>query len=199
MSGLGRQSPPKEEQLLAVGELLVRHGADVEAKGMFYGPLAFTPLDMLAHTGASLRLARFLIASGAKISTAAFLEALSHRGRSVAEGMALAELFLASGFDINTPKEDRTALHASANSGGLPIVKWLLAHGADVHVRGRMGRTPLHLAAERNMSSKIVDVLIKNGADVNAKDDLGFTALEVAEQYGKTAVADYLRGCSPTK
>lgn len=195
LSGLGRQSPSKEDQLLKVGALLLRSGADIHAKATFYGSLIVTPLDMLAHTGGNLSLCRFLIANGAKISSFAFLEALAHRGRSFEEGVALAKLFLEMGFenDLNSWKDDGTALHASANAGVTTTVKWLLEHGADVNARGRMGRTPLHLAAERNTSSKTVEILVKGGADMNAKDDQGLTALDVAEHHGKTAVARWLR------
>jgi Ankyrin repeats (3 copies)/Ankyrin repeat len=193
LSGLGRTSPTKEDQLLEVGKLLLRYGADVDAQGTFYGGLVVTPLDMLAHTGGNLELSRFLIAKGAKISSFAFVEALAHRGRSIAEGRALAGLFLESGFEINSRKEDGTALHAAANSGVLSNVKWLLEHGADVNARGRMGRTPLHLAVERNASTKTVETLVAWGADMHAKDDQGLTALDAAEHHGKTAVARWLR------
>lgn len=192
LSGLGRGSPLKENHLLKIGELLVRSGADIDAKATFYG-IIVTPLDMLAHTGGNLQLSRFLIANGAKISAFAFLEALAHRGRSFQDGVALAELFLERGFDINAVKEGRTALHAAANSGVPTTVKWLLEHGADVNARGRIGRIPLHLAAERNRSSKTAGILVEWGADLDAKDDQGLTALDVAEHHGKTAVARWLR------
>jgi len=177
------------------GKTLVGSGADIDAKGTFYGSLEVTPLDMLAHTGGNLSLSRFLIGNGAKISNFAFSEALALRGRSIEEGIALAELFLEMGFEmnLNSGKEDGTALHALANAGVPTTVKWLLEHGADVNARGWMGRTPLHLAAERNTSSKTVEILLGSGADINAKDHQGLTALDVAEQHGKTAVSRWLR------
>lgn len=195
LSGLGRQSPSREDQLLEVGRLFLENGADIEAHGTFYDSLVVTPLDMVAHTGGSLRLARLLIDQGAKISGFAFVEAIAHRGRSFANGMALAELFLERGFDINAIawKGDGTALHGAANSGSMTTVKWLLEHGADVHARGRMGRTPLHLAAERNTSTKTAELLLKAGVDIHATDDSGLTALAIAERHGKTALADWLR------
>ncbi len=193
LSGLGRQSPLKEEQLLEVGRRLVESGADIDAKGTFYGSLMVTPLDMVAHTGGNLHLSRLLIGKGARISSFAFSEALAHRGRRMEEGVALANLFLEMGFEMDSAKEDGTPLHAFANAGASTTVKWLLERGADVNARGRMGRTPLHLAAERNTSSKTVEILLGWGADMNAKDDQGLTALDVAEQHGKTAVAPVLK------
>lgn len=193
LSALGRQSHSKESQLLEVGKLLVENGADLDAKGTFYGSLVVTPLDMVAHTGGNLPLSRFLIGNGAKITSFTFSEALAHRGQSFEEGVALAQLFLESGFELNPGNAEGTALHAFANAGVPRTVQWLLEHGADVHARGRMGRTPLHLAAERNTSSQTVEILVAWGADMNAKDDQGLTPLEVAEQHGKTAVWRWLR------
>jgi ankyrin repeat protein len=81
--------------------------------------------------------------------------------RIVAEALKKAEPFLELGFenDLNSWKDDGTALHAAANVGVTTTVKWLLEHGAVVNARGRMGRMPLHLAAERNTLSKTVEFL----------------------------------------
>lgn len=192
LSTLGRDSAARESQFLEVAQLLVASGAQVNAESSFYG-FTVTPLDLLAHTGGNMRLARFLIESGARITAFAFMEALCHRGRARTHGFELAKLFLESGFDINTPRDGRAALHAASNSGAPEVVTWLLEHGADVNIRGRMNRTPLHFAAERNRNSTIVELLVTAGADTKAKDVQGRSALQIAEHHGKTAVADWLR------
>ncbi len=194
MSALAREVPAKEKQFLEVGKLLIENGAQVDAKAKFYGPLAVTPLEMAAHTGGNLSLCRHLIDRGATMTGFAFVEALSHRGRSIDDGLALATLFLEKGFAIDAIawKGEGTSLHGAANTASLDIARWLLERGANVNARGRMGRTPLHLAAERNTSSKTVEILIEAGADIHAKDDQGLTALDVATQHGKTAVANRL-------
>jgi ankyrin repeat protein len=193
LSALGRRRPAKETELLNTAKLLVDHGADINANATFYGTLTVMPLDMAAHTGGNIRLVEFLIGQGATISSFAFGEALAHRGRSLREGLTLAELFLRHGFRIDTAYKDGTVLQNAANTGKAEVVEWLLAHGADVKARGRLGRTPLHLAAERNRSSRTAEILVQWGADMNAKDDQGLTALDVAEHHGKTAVARWLR------
>jgi ankyrin repeat protein len=105
----------------------------------------------------------------------------------------MAEVFLCSGFDIDSQVEQRTVLHASANAGNAEVVRWLLQHGAAVNVRGRMGRTPLHLAAERNRSPRVVRVLLEHGASLSAKDDLGMTPLDVARHHGQTSLESWLK------
>jgi ankyrin repeat protein len=195
MSALARTSPARATQFVEVGKLLVKHGADADAKAKFYGPLVVTPLDMAAHTGGNLELCRYLIDAGATMSGFAFVEALSHRGRSIDDGLALASLFLEKGFAVDTIawKEEGTALHGAANTASLDVARWLLQHGANVNARGRMGRTPLHLAAERNTSSKMVDVLLEAGANIRAKDDEGLTPLDIAQQYGRSVVVTRLK------
>ncbi|HVT80263.1 MAG TPA: ankyrin repeat domain-containing protein, partial [Phycisphaerae bacterium] len=166
-------------------ERLLHAKAPVNAQGRFYGYVV-TPLDMLAQTGGNMALARLLLARGAAISTFGFLEALCHRGRSRADGFALAELFLQHGFDIHSPHEDGTILHRCANTGSVAVAEWLIERGSDVSRRGRMGRTPLHLAAERNRTPAMVEFLVNQGAPRDARDEMGLTPLDVARQHGRT-------------
>lgn len=59
------------------------------------------------------------------------------------------ELFLQRGVridSVNVPTPGWTALHIAAGSGDVEAVRLLLAHGAQVDVRDRNGRTPLELA-----------------------------------------------------
>ena len=133
-----------------------------------------------------------MISKGATISSFGFLEALAHRGRSLAEGLGLGEVFLRHGFRVNSAHEDGTVLHRAANTGNAVGVELLLRHGADVNARGRMGRTPIHLAAERNRSPRVIEILLKYGASLNAKDDLGLTPFDVAKEHGRKTLLQWL-------
>ncbi len=71
-----------------------------------------------------------------------------------------------------------TALHYAAGHGDLPMVKALLARGADVNAASaNSGDTPLIAACREWAHSYLVAPLIEAGADVNAKDNSGRTAL----------------------
>jgi ankyrin repeat protein len=72
-------------------------------------------------------------------------------------------------------------IHSAAEKGDLTKVKELLKQDpALVSARDKMGKTPLHLAAE-NDHKDVAEFLLANGADINAKDSNGgFTPLDLA-------------------
>ena len=69
------------------------------------------------------------------------------------------------------------------------IAELLIAEGADVTAKGKIGGTPLHNAANK----EIAELLISKGADVNAKDEYGDTPLDWAIQFREPEIADLLR------
>ena len=57
----------------------------------------------------------------------------------------------------------------------------LLRHnGADLHVRGRYGRTPLHATADSGNFEVVRKLIEYNPADINARDEVGWTPLHWA-------------------
>ena len=60
------------------------------------------------------------------------------------------QFLLDHGADVNAVEHtSMTALFAAVLSGNLPIVKLLLAHGADTHVRNKSGKLPISYAWEK--------------------------------------------------
>ena len=115
---------------------------------------------------------------------------LSAAGRG---DLAYVKRCVRGGKSVNTRRWATTALHSAASEGHLEVVKYLVEQGADINATtSRYGWTVLHYAATWGQLA-VVRYLVEQGADVNAKDSDGDTARGLAEMFGHTAVARYLR------
>jgi len=74
------------------------------------------------------------------------------------------------------------------------VAKLLLEAGAKVNAANRTGRTPLHLAAQKN-DAQLAQALLAHGANKTAKDTLGMTPYNFAE--GKNQIKQLLDNPSP--
>ena len=76
------------------------------------------------------------------------------------------------------------------------ITRWLLTHGADVNVRNRAHRTPLHLAAF-GINLDAVQVLLEHGPDINSQSGAGETplyeALTISSDHSPEKVVEVVR------
>jgi len=75
-----------------------------------------------------------------------------------------------------------TVLHLAAQCGNEKMIRYLLAHGANIEARDKRDGTPLMLACNVEfsavkLSSSIVGLLLDSGANPNATDRDGNTAL----------------------
>ncbi|KAJ9456445.1 hypothetical protein DIPPA_11962 [Diplonema papillatum] len=85
----------------------------------------------------------------------------------------------------------RTAVHWASQNGHSPVVKKLIAAGANVTAQTKDGRTALHWASNDG-HSKVVKELIAAGANVFAQTTDGWTALYVASYNGHSLVVKEL-------
>ena len=105
--------------------------------------------------------------------------------------LALLELLLKHGCDVDEARSGTTALISAVSRGSLEIIPFLLQHGADVNRKDSDGRTPLiHAAwaAKRRITPagqddalKIVQLLLSAGARLCDKDQWGRTAFFYVE------------------
>lgn len=75
----------------------------------------------------------------------------------------------------------QTPLHSAVEAGAIDVVRLYVEEGADRSAQDNGGRTPLHLAAEKDNNQEMIRLLLWNGAaGVNFQDAEGRTALHLA-------------------
>lgn len=82
-------------------------------------------------------------------------------------------------------------LHIAVKTRNLPMVEYLLDHGADVDIQDNNGYTPLLYAIGQHRL-KIVRSLILHDADINLANGAGITPLQQAAFSNDFAIVDFL-------
>lgn len=148
---------------------LLKHGAEVNSKGVISQNPALVTALMAAALYGHLDCVQLLIANGADVHwLSEYGNALSFAAFS--DRKEIARLLVAKGVDVNV---------AGRRIGS---------------ARGDTGLTPLIYASmsERNDPS-LVELLLENGADPSARASSGETALSVARSRGDTKIAARLK------
>ena len=161
---------------IKVVQSLLRHGADVNASGMW----GMTPL-LFASCWAQPELVRRLLEHGADMSAKDEVEGSTSLHLAVGERqLEIVRTLLKNDADINIRDNDGwTPLHLVSNSGHVDVVRFLLNHGADPKARNSYQQTPLHLASYQG-NLEIARLLLEHGAEVDAEDEAGRTAYQDA-------------------
>ena len=152
-----------------VADVLIDHGANLEAVATYPGIPNGTPLDFAVHFG-MVEVVDLLVIRGAKVLSARMaagagqlekvqseFESLRgntdqlldvYRSATVCDRMAVVEYLLANGLDVNSNMDGATALHWAAWEVKPKMVEFLLEQGANPTVRDRSHNLTPHGWAE---------------------------------------------------
>lgn len=103
--------------------------------------------------------------------------------------------------EINLPGADgKTALHYAILYGSVPVVKYLLAHGADINAgyQSREGYKSSLIVALKEKKYEIIELLLDFGANIESQDEDGWRPIHFAADQDRTALARRLLnlGCA---
>jgi ankyrin repeat protein len=191
------------ENSIKVAQMLIRHGADVNAvrlnwldsKTFYDAPL----LGILIRSGAigqnkELEMIDLLIDAGASPNASSFgapiLVCIAFNYKDELKFAFLKKL-IERGADVNAKASDgNTAISGCIND--FDLVKYLVEHKADVNIRNDKGETVL-IAAAKQDKTDVVKYLVEKGANVNLRAEDGTTAASIAYDKGNIDIYDYLK------
>ena len=182
---------------LEICELLIQHGADVNAADTE----GWTPLYWAAWNGYDDIFE--LLISCDKDTKNTMLQSLAkypHHKFRKKHTKICKRLIEEYGADVNTKLQDEdfvyTPLCSAAYQGHVEVCESLIKFGADVNIKGTWDWAPLHeISANKNNSKrhiKICKLLIQYGGNVNAEDDMERTPLHLAAMKGYFEIFDLL-------
>jgi len=180
-------------ETLEIAKWLIKSGADVDLGG------ETRPLETAAG-GGNLELTKLLLKHKASVNGTALALAIRRIGGRLDENptnrLAIIDLLLEGGADVNTDSLVLTALQAAVYVQSLDLVSRLIDLGADINALGGWGAMwcAIHFAAGGG-SLEIAHLLLEKGADVNASSiSLGEcqTALELAAKSGRLDMVQLL-------
>ena len=185
-----------------VALLLLGHCVDMDVRGIEDR----TPLHMAVDHG-FLEVTRILIERGASINArdsrnrTPLHPIFDDRSRSFDDTyFDVVRYLLKHGIDVDAQAdiELSTPLLLASYFGGFKIARLLLDHQADINVRDKNGRTPLHrtlVDMNDDLDDSFFDAvrfLLEHGADVHALDNDHATPLHVVSESGGSKAARLL-------
>ncbi|MBX2837965.1 MAG: ankyrin repeat domain-containing protein [Gammaproteobacteria bacterium] len=95
-------------------------------------------------------------------------DAVFNHGLNESLSAELAELLISFGADLNGQNPQEPPLIGAASLGAQAVGLTLVNHGANIHVAGLFGATPLHWAAYTGLS-QLARALVEKGAEFELK------------------------------
>ncbi len=152
-----------EEDNKKMLKLLIRAGADVNAKGKYNEENGITAL-MMAIDKENKGIEKLLIEAGADINTKSENGITALRIAAYVENEDMVKLLIEAGADVNAKDNDNfTALMIAAYVKNEDIVKLLIEAGADVNAKNNDGGTALSYATIWG-DTEVADLLRAAGA-----------------------------------
>jgi ankyrin repeat protein len=172
----------------AIVKLLLGHGADVNAQGIFGGS---SPL-MIAISAGDLSTTRVLIEHCASLQN---LKGIAGNGLQTASFLGveiIVKELLDRGADVDAHLDPWGTPLVLALQGNHPgVARLLLSRGANVKVDNPECGTALHIAAMLGLE-ELTKLLVAASADVDAKGGVYCTALQAAISRGHKIIALFL-------
>ncbi|KAH8803296.1 hypothetical protein F5884DRAFT_903864 [Xylogone sp. PMI_703] len=152
--------------LVEPAKMLLENGANVNAKGGYYG----NALQAAAYKGA-VEMVMLLIKNGAHVSARGGRYATALLAATTQGHQNIVKILLEHGADVNMMDysgifRSETALYAAASRGHEDIVQLLLEYGADADIRCGFYGCALQVAAAKGYATT-AGLLLNGGADVN--------------------------------
>ena len=170
---------------IAIFEMLIERGADIDLKSQRSSDLRCTPL-ILSILGNNYIMSQYLLERGANPNIISNVYGRCRTALSVAMmsnvgGLEFVKLLIKSGADLNlNPKLMYPLLLSSADKENKDYVDCLLSNGAEINITDSYNKnTALHVAAGAG-NVGVVEVLVKRGASLNETNHSGYTALMLA-------------------
>ena len=183
-------------------KLVTEYGADVNARDNSDN----TPLTLAARFNGKMELINMLVKEyGCSPHTKGqYGRTLLHQACDGGHVDVARKLVTEYGADVNArDNNDSTPLNLAASlSGNTELACMLIDEfGCSPHIKGRVGRTPLHSACEGGHVDVARKLVTEYGADVNARDNSDNTPLNLVARFsGKMELVCMLIdefGCSP--
>lgn len=170
---------------LALVQDALNKGGNVEAEDE-----AGYPALHLAAMHGHVEVAQLLLAHGADVNAPDQHQTTPLQWAARFSSDKLVRLLLDAGAELELGADavgyaalHYSTIHYAAGQGSPETIRLLVERGANINIKDKYGRTPLHLLALFKRG-EVVDLLLELGADINSKDEDGLTPLQSAVKEG---------------